>query len=216
MNLSIGNRKIIKNKLNTATFGLQAIKTCPGKGECQKECFATVGNYNFPVVKNKQEERLKASKKKNFVKTISEEIVELNVGAVRIHDSGDYYSDKYLQKWIEIAEQNPKVIFYSYTKSVHFFKKDYNTWKVSLPSNFVTTFSYGGKYDHLINPTKDKHALVFLSLEELLDYKYSDTSKLDDNAYDPDIKRVGLIAKKNRKRIGWGKTLADVTSKIAA
>lgn len=203
MLLSTGNTKIKKNKINTATFGLQAVKTCPGRGSCAKECFATVGNYSFDVVKNKQKERLKASKKKNFVEIINAEIVALNTGAVRIHDSGDYYSEAYLRKWIQIAEANPDVIFYSYTKSLKFLKKDADTWRISLPTNFVITLSYGGKHDYLINPAKDKHALVFLSLEDLLEYKYSDTSKFDDNAYNPKVKRVGLIAKHNRKKEGW-------------
>jgi len=216
MLLSLGNTKIKKNKLNTATFGLQAIKTCPGRGGCQKECFATVGNYNFEVVKNKQKIRLKESKKKSFVDTISFEIKELNVGAVRIHDSGDYYSEAYLLKWIEIAKKNKDVVFYSYTKSIHFLKKDYKTWKHKLPKNFVVTLSYGGKYDFLINPVKDKHALVFLSLEDLLKDKYSDTSKFDDNAYNPKVKRVGLVAKNHRKKEGWAKTLADVAAKRAS
>ena len=206
MLLSLGNTKIQKNRINTASFGLEAGKTCPGKGNCQHECFAMVGNYAFPIVKNKQRDRLKESKKKSFVETISNEIKILNVGAIRIHDSGDYYSKDYLNKWIEIAKLNPDVIFYSYTKSIPFFKKDSNTWSVTLPLNFVVTFSFGGKYDDLINPKKDKHALVFESLEALLAYKYSDTSSYDDNAYNPKVLRVGLVAKKNRKKVKWVET----------
>jgi len=216
MLLSIGNTKIKKNKINTATFGLQAIKTCPGRGACQKECFATIGNYNFQVVKDKHALRLKESRNKRFVKIITQEIKDLNVGAVRIHDSGDYYSEKYMLKWLEIAKQNKDVIFYSYTKSIHFFKSSYNKWKYKLPKNFIVTFSYGGKYDCLINPQKDKHALVFIDLKDLLKSKYSDTSKFDDNAYNSKVKRIGLIAKKNRKKDGWTKTLADSRSKRAA
>jgi hypothetical protein len=206
MLLSLGNTKIQKNRISTASFGLEAGKTCPGKGNCQHECFAMVGNYIFPAVKNKQKERLKESKKKSFVSTISEEIKCLNVGAVRIHDSGDYYSRDYLDKWIEIAKLNPDVIFYSYTKSIPFFKKDFNTWSITLPKNFIVTFSYGGKHDDLINPKKDKHALVFESLEALLKYKYSDTSSYDDNAYNSKVLKVGLVAKKNRKKVRWGET----------
>jgi hypothetical protein len=107
---------------------------------------------------------------------------------------------------------NPEVTFYSYTKSVHLFKKSLDKWMVTLPANFVVTFSYGGKYDNLINPVRDKHALVFITLEQLLEHKYADTSKFDDNAYDPKVLRVGLVAKKTRKRDGWAETLNQVTS----
>lgn len=214
MLLSLGNTKIQKNRINTASFGLKAGKTCPFKGNCQHECFAMVNNYVYPAVINKQKERLKESKKKSFVDTICNEIKELNVGAIRVHDSGDYYSKDYLNKWIDIAKRNPDVIFYSYTKSIPFFKKDFNTWSVTLPKNFIVTFSYGGKHDDLINPKKDKHALVFESLEALLAYKYSDTSSYDDNAYDPKVLRVGLIAKKNRKRDKWKETFNKVISSL--
>lgn len=214
MLLSLSNTKIQKNRINTASFGIRAGKTCPYKGPCQFECFAMVGNYIYPAVINKQEERLKESKKKSFVKTISEEIKILNVGAVRVHDSGDYYSREYLNKWIEIAKLNPDVLFYSYTKSIPFFKKDYNTWSITLPKNFIVTFSYGGTHDDLINPKKDKHALVFESIEALLAYKYSDTSSYDDNAYNPKVLRVGLVAKKNRKRDKWKETFKKVISSL--
>ena len=210
MLLSLGNRKMQKNKISTASFGLQAGKTCPGKGACQYECFAMVGNYNFKTVINKQQERLNASRKDNFVDLITAEIKALNIGAVRIHDSGDYYSQKYVAKWIEIAKRNPDVTFYSYTKSIHFFKKNSNQWSVTLPKNFIVTFSFGGKYDDLINPKKDKHALVFLTIEQLLEHQYKDTSKYDDNAYNPKVLRVGLVAKKHRKRDRWEDTMNRV------
>ena len=209
MLLSLGNSKIGKNLIRTASFGLQAGKTCPGAKDCLGSCFAMAGNYIFKNVIQKQNERLDASNQLDFVGVINAELKALRVGAVRVHDSGDYHSEEYLDKWIEIARQNPSVIFYSYTKSVHFFKSDKDTWKKELPSNMVITFSYGGKYDHLINRSTDKHALVFQSLEQLLEFGYQDTSEFDDNAYNKDIKLVGLIAKKHRKKEQWGQVLTQ-------
>lgn len=206
MLLSMGNTKIGLNLVRTASFGLEALKTCPAALHCISGCFALGGNYLFPSTKNAQERRLQASLLDSFVDVICAELILLRVGAVRVHDAGDYYSEEYLDKWIEIARKNSNVIFYSYTKSIHFFKSDKNTWKKDLPSNMVITFSYGGKYDDLINRETDKHALVFQSLEQLLEHGYQDTSKFDDNAYNKDIKQVGLIAKKGRKKHGWQKT----------
>lgn len=214
MLLSLGNTKLNKNKLRTASFGLQAIKTCPSAGACKSDCFALAGNYVFKNVKEKQKERLVASRRNGFIQVINDEIKSLNVGAVRVHDSGDYYSRKYLEKWVEIARNNPDVIFYSYTKSIQFFKSDYNTWSINLPSNMIITFSYGGKYDHLINPKVDKHALVFQSLEQLLEYKYQNNSDTDDLAYDNKTLRVGLIAKSYRKKTGFSSTFDNIKNLI--
>jgi hypothetical protein len=51
----------------------------------------------------------------------------------RIHESGDMYSQAYLNKWIEIAKQMPHVFFYTYTKA---FKWDYS----QVPSNMRVIF----------------------------------------------------------------------------
>jgi hypothetical protein len=210
MLLSMRNTKIGMNLIRTASFGLEALKTCPSAKSCVIGCFALGGNYLFKTVKDAQERRLQASKQDNFVDVMCQELIKLRVGAVRVHDSGDYYEESYLDKWIEIAKKNPSIIFYSYTKSIDFFKSDVNTWKKILPSNMVITFSYGGKHDNLINRKTDKHALVFQSLEQLLEHGYENTSDYDDNAYKADVKLVGLIAKKSRKKDGWNRVFNDV------
>jgi len=79
---------------------------------------------------------------------------------MRVHVGGDYFSKKYLQAWIEVAKRNPEKIFYSYSKSLHFFKQ------FALPSNLVLTASRGGKYDELIDLHGWKEALVVYSEEE--------------------------------------------------
>jgi hypothetical protein len=77
--------------------------------------------------------------------------------AVRIHGSGDFYSQEYLDKWISIAKINPSIRFYCYTKSLHL------DWS-NLPANFVVIQSMGGNYDHLID-WKRSVARVFESEE---------------------------------------------------
>ena len=79
---------------------------------------------------------------------------------MRVHVGGDYFSKKYLQAWIEVAKKNPDKIFYSYSKSLHFFKQ------FALPENLVLTASRGGKYDDLIDLHGWKEALVVYSEQE--------------------------------------------------
>lgn len=38
---------------------------------------------------------------------------------IRIHDSGDFYSQAYLDKWVTIIKANPAKRFYCYTTSLH-------------------------------------------------------------------------------------------------
>jgi hypothetical protein len=140
------NAKMKKATLKTWNFDIPSGKTCIGANECLNYCYAMRGFYKMPVVKNKHESNLKASKSPCFVDTMNKEIKSLkNVEAIRIHSSGDFYSREYLNKWIDICNLNKDIIFYCYTKSIPLFIN------ISLPENFRVIYSRGGKYDHVID-----------------------------------------------------------------
>ena len=86
-------------------------------------------------------------------------------GTLRVHISGDYYSQSYFNAWMKAASYFPNVVFYSYTKSIKFLL-EYTTAFGGLPKNFVFTCSRGGKYDNLIPATMTKSAKVFFSQDE--------------------------------------------------
>jgi hypothetical protein len=58
---------------------------------------------------------LRESKRKDFVERIVKEI-KGKWQYFRIHASGDFYSEEYVEKWIEIAQQCPDTIFKAFTK----------------------------------------------------------------------------------------------------
>lgn len=190
--LSKGNSKLAKSDI--WTFSLQAVETCPGALHCIKDCFANNrGNFSFKKVKAKREVNYNLSKSVNFVKMINNEVNNPKIKIVRIHDSGDFYNREYLHKWLKICEDNPDVTFYAYTKSTNLFKLDKTRWIVNLPRNLTITFSYGGKYDYLIDRSKDKHSIIFENSVELKKAGYSDNSDTDNLAYNKQVKRIGLI-----------------------
>ena len=90
-----------------------------------------------------------------------------------MHDSGDFYSPKYVNKWVQIAEALPMVKFYAYTKSHDFFRG------IEIPSNVDIIFSEGSKLDARLNKETERHASIFQSLEELQQAGYQDASKID-------------------------------------
>mgnify|MGYP003651091496 FL=1 len=106
---------------------------------------------------------------------------------VRIHDSGDFYSPEYLNKWVTIAKQNKNVIFYAYTKSIKFF-----TEGLIVPTNLKIIFSEGSKIDNLIDVKKHRHARIFKDVATLLNEGYIDASSNDLQAI-TDNKKVGLV-----------------------
>lgn len=66
--------------------------------------------------------------------------------AVRIHASGDFYSQQYFDLWLEVCRMNPNVEFWAYTKSLKYWVNRLH----AIPSNLTLTASRGGRHDHLI------------------------------------------------------------------
>lgn len=175
-------------------------KTCPMAGNCVNGCYAKMGAYIWPKVYAKHESNLKLSQSDAFIPTIDAEIKKSKADLIRIHDSGDFYSAEYLSKWIKVAELNPTVQFYAYTKMVEMVKGSI------LPKNLIIIFSLGGKQDHLIDRQKDRHSRVFESLEQLQSAGYIDTSHDDTNAL-KDNPKVGLVYHGNKgfNKTNWNK-----------
>jgi len=177
--------QIMHAKVNN--FGIPSIQTCFGAKDCIKYCYVKKGLYNYPNVKASQQRNLDTTKTDDFLVTMFEEIVMKASTHIRIHDSGDFYSKEYLDKWLYIIESLPHVQFYAYTKSLPLFINR------TLPSNFTIIFSYGGKYDHLIDDTKHRHSKIFKSKQELIKAKYLDASEIDLVAISPKSHKIGLI-----------------------
>jgi len=85
--------------------------------------------------------------------------------AVRIHSSGDFFSQAYFDKWLHLATVHPHVEFWAYTKSLTYWaaRLDY------IPDNLVLTASYGGRSDELIKKHNLKHAIVVDTIAEAHD-----------------------------------------------
>jgi hypothetical protein len=96
--------------------------------------------------------------------------------AVRIHDSGDFFSDEYLAAWLIIAELYPEILFYAYTKEVTRFR---DKVEGKAPANFRYIYSMGGKLDHLIDLETERHAEVFPTLNEVHEAGYLDQTDND-------------------------------------
>ena len=203
MNLLTQNAKLkktsIENKMRVMNFSLPAYKTekgktiCPFAKDCIKYCYAQKGNYRYPSVQKGLNKRYELSKTADFVPMMNATIVLERPTHVRIHDSGDFYSIEYLNKWVQIANDNKDVIFYAYTKSIPFFKgAKQGKPIVKVPSNLKIIFSEGSKRDILINNNKDRHARIFKSVTELLTAGYIDASNNDLKAI-TENKKVGLV-----------------------
>jgi hypothetical protein len=148
-------------------------RTCPFAGECAKFCYAKKGAYVWSNVQPAFVRRYKATKQSDFVDVMVREISRRKVDFLRVHDSGDYYSPAYIDKWVTIATELPDVNFYSYTKSIPLWQGR------KRPENLDIIYSEGSTVDHLIDYKRDRHARIFDSKAQLLDAGYVDASKND-------------------------------------
>jgi hypothetical protein len=181
--------------LRVFNFGIPAYKsatgklTCPFADKCVKYCYAQKGAYIWGNVKPAFERRYEATKQDNFVEMMVEELVKKKADYLRIHDSGDYYSNEYIYKWFAIANALPHVRFYSYTKSIPLFLDK------TIPENMDIIFSEGSKKDELIDVNIHRHSRIFSEKSELENAGYVDASKNDLMAtkWFNDNHRIGLI-----------------------
>jgi len=139
------NKKLVPN-FETAFYiwNLPAILTCPFATDmCKAECYAIKAETAYPEPFPARMENLRMSQMPGFVDDMSNMIINRAKRMrkprliVRIHESGDFYCQRYANDWLEIVRRveaadlkGKTVIFIAYTKSFKFFDG------VKLPESF--------------------------------------------------------------------------------
>lgn len=177
----------VANGIKVMNFGIPAQSTCLWADKCKKYCYASKGAYIWSNVKPAFEAREKITRQDNFPQLMIAEIVKRKVDVVRIHDSGDFYSREYVNKWFKVMDSLPQVKFYAYTKSLPLFDG------VKLPSNFILIYSEGGKRDDMIDASSHRHARIFKTEAELLAAGYANASN-DDLIAIGNNPKIGLLS----------------------
>jgi protein gp88 len=136
--------------------------TCPSAGICARVCYARHGTYTWPVVRAKHHANLTwvLDDLPGWQTAMEAELgaAKFNGAWIRIHDSGDFFSDPYLTAWLRICRARPNTNFYAYTKEVARFRA---LVEPDPPPNFWWVYSYGGTQDATLNPHADRVADVF-------------------------------------------------------
>jgi hypothetical protein len=98
-------------------------------------------------------------------------------GVLRVHVSGDFFSQAYFNAWMGAAKLFPDITFYAYTKSIPYWVKAKTDG--IIPKNFKLNGSYGGSKDDLIRKNEFKFARVCFTKEEAENYPYVDADKTE-------------------------------------
>ncbi len=178
LKFSAGNAKI----KFIPSFNLPAGQSCPFANLCftkadkitgkitdgknqEFRCFSASAENLFPNVRKQRWHNFDILRKLRSPQEMAAKIQQalpFNVRYIRIHVSGDFFSISYLKSWILIAQNNPDIIFYAYTKSLPYWIELMD----QIPSNLRLTASMGGKHDHLIKEYNLKYAQVVYSEQE--------------------------------------------------
>jgi Gene product 88 len=162
------------------TFSIPAGHTCPGACQCkakvdrqggklvdgpqtQFRCFSATQEVAFRSVRQSRWSNMDLLKPRTSVPDLMDLIVASvpnTAEIIRVHVSGDFYSQNYFDAWMYTADLFGHVKFYAYTKSIPFWLGWHSRYG-DLPSNFMLTASEGGRFDSLIEPWMTTASVVF-------------------------------------------------------
>jgi sulfatase maturation enzyme AslB (radical SAM superfamily) len=98
-------------------------------------CYAAREQVRFPSVLKARQSRLEAALKPDFASRIKSELSKLRKPPkfFRLHASGEFISQSYIDAWLDIASSFPSITFYAYTKRL----ADFDFTALSNLPNFV-------------------------------------------------------------------------------
>lgn len=192
---STGNEKL--KKLDTISFNLPAFRSadgfhvCPKAGACATLCYARQGRFMMPAVAATREFNLAVVRGNldDFVAMASADLARIKNKIVRVHDSGDFFSQEYMDAWFTLARLHPKKRFYAYTKSLHLDRS-------RKPRNFQIIQSVGGLLDAQIN-TRSSHSKIFATVKDRKLAGYVNGNVNDGPAIRGE-RRIGLVYHGNK------------------
>ena len=188
-------------------FSLLSGHTCPCADKClakvnlatgkiedgphvEFRCYSVSMEAAYPGLRKLREHNtslLKGKTREEMVKLIANSL-PVHAKYIRVHIGGDFYHQDYFDAWMEVARQFPGIVFYSYTKSLHY-------WKARLgqiPDNYRLTASRGGKLDHLIDELGLRCAEVVFS-ESDANIRGLEIDHDDSHAYGDNPKSFALL-----------------------
>lgn len=149
--LKRGNKKLGKNILN---FNLPPIKSCMNAESCKADCYAVKSYRMYPTVKNYQD--IMQFFALNDLETLQNKIEsELSnpkkwfQNTVRIHSSGDFITQDYLNMWINISKKFPHIKFYAYTKVNNILNFSITPKNLNIINSFVNGKLNFGSYEYV-------------------------------------------------------------------
>ena len=136
--LKYENNKLKQQFIFTLPAGMSTCnRVCPG-------CYAMKSQVRFPAALAYRNTMLQASQQPDFADRIIAELSTTRRSArtVRLQESGEFYSQAYIDSWLTIATALPHFTFYAFTKRL----SDFNFSRLAALPNFIliNSLQHGG------------------------------------------------------------------------
>lgn len=147
-------------------------------------CFSASQEVQYPALRALRSHNLEAIKAANKAADITSLIsgsLPSNVGIVRYHVGGDFFSLDYMRAAVAVANLRRDILFYFYTKSLHHLSRVVKELpSANLPMgvllpNLLVTGSAGGRFDHLLPELGVRKAVVVYSEDTPLPIDHDDS-----------------------------------------
>ena len=175
------DRRNAKTGPDVYTLSLPAGHCCPGAKlckssvdpktreltdgpDCQIRCFSASQEISPNVIASRRGNfnLLRQAKTVNGMADLIGASLPPEATKIKLHPSGDFFSQDHFDSVLVTAERFPKILFYAYTKSLTYWIKRLDR----IPMNLVLTASVGGIYDELISKHNLRFARIVKSPEE--------------------------------------------------
>ena len=182
-----GNAKLGKSMY---MWNLPATQEVCGR-QC-KGCYAASEERRWPTVSKARQMRYEAALQPDFAFRIKSEISSLRTKPTmfRVHSSGEFFSQPYVNAWHSIASAFPDITFFAYTKR----KSTFNFESLEALPNFILIDSF--HFGRLNYSTLDKAptgAFICPDQKEAVDVQCGTTCSYCQTKGAADVKGVWFV-----------------------
>ena len=154
-------------KVYISNNGTKYLKDGP---HTQFRCFSASQEALYPSVYNlRRHNRNQIRKCDNWydIACLLYNSIPDNAKIIRYHVGGDFMSESHMRAAIHLSKWCPNILFYGYTKSLHFLwalrKRCIDLSQGIIRPNFLITASLGGRYDSYVDRLNVRTARVIFS-----------------------------------------------------
>jgi hypothetical protein len=159
--LSEGNGKL--DSKYVLIFDMLAIDTCTNCSSCKTACYAMKSQRQYPGVYNRRAiwSWMARHDLEGLESILDEQLTKTKLRIVRLHSSGDFINQDYLDMWARLIRKHAHISFYTYTKTSLDFTEisslpNFNLVKSILPNGNLNF----GSLSYIHKMAKKYHATI--------------------------------------------------------